>query len=311
MNLRSLALVWRAEGGVGKERISLPRIAEGALRVAGRPCYCSSSSRGSVAFCDKSGTDIGASTDDEEEASTTVGKVEKGGDETTGSPRGGIKKKLRAIRQHVNPLSSLYQRPVDLPEGWVKAAFAKPHLPFHIDIGSARGRFCIDMAREKSEINFLGLEIRRPCVEEALKKMEKYGIKDNVHFVALNANVDIDRVVKDVQEQSEIVRYSVQFPDPHFKAKHKKRRMVQPALVAAMCASLKPEGGEILIQSDVLEVAESMREAFAEDELVTDVCPPGEWMEENPLMVPTEREKLTLGRGDPVYRTVFRRKDSS
>jgi len=90
MNLRSLALVWRAEGGVGKERISLPRIAEGALRVAGRPCYCSSSSRGSVAFCDKSGTDIGANTDDEE-ASTTVGKVEKGGDETTGSPRGGIK----------------------------------------------------------------------------------------------------------------------------------------------------------------------------------------------------------------------------
>ena len=116
------------------------------------------------------------------------------------------RKKLRAIRQHVNPLSSLYQRPVDLPEGWVKAAFAKPYLPFHIDIGSARGRFCIDMARENSEMNFLGLEIRRPCVEEALKKMEKYGIKDNVHFVALNANVDIGRVVKDVQEQSEIVR---------------------------------------------------------------------------------------------------------
>jgi tRNA (guanine-N7-)-methyltransferase len=116
------------------------------------------------------------------------------------------RKKLRAIRQHVNPLSSLYQRPVDLPEGWVKAAFANPSLPFHIDIGSARGRFCVDMAREYTGTNFLGLEIRRPCVEEAFKKMEKYGIKDNVHFVALNANVDIDRVVKDVQENSEIVR---------------------------------------------------------------------------------------------------------
>lgn len=116
------------------------------------------------------------------------------------------RKKLRAIRQHVNPLSSLYQRPVDLPEGWVRAAFAKPSLPFHIDIGSARGRFCVDMAREYPEMNFLGLEIRRPCVEEAFKKMEKYGIKDNVHFVALNANVDIDRVVKDVLEHSEIVR---------------------------------------------------------------------------------------------------------
>jgi tRNA (guanine-N7-)-methyltransferase len=104
---------------------------------------------------------------------------------------------------------------------------------------------------------------------------------------------------------------TVQIPDPHIKAQHRKRRMVQPALVAAMCASLKPEGGEILIQSDVQEVAESMREAFSEDELVSDVCPPGEWMEENPLKVPTEREKLTLGRGDPVYRTVFRRKESS
>jgi len=116
------------------------------------------------------------------------------------------RKKLRAIRQHVNPLSALYQRPVDLPEGWVQAAFAKPSLPFHIDIGSARGRFCVDMAREYPGMNFLGLEIRRPCVEEAFKKMEKYGIRDNVHFVALNANVDIDRVVKDVQEHSEIVR---------------------------------------------------------------------------------------------------------
>lgn len=217
------------------------------------------------------------------------------------------RKKLRAIRQHVNPLSSLYQRPVDLPEGWVEAAFAKPGLPFHIDIGSARGRFCVDMAREYPHINFLGLEIRRPCVEEAFKKMEKYDIKDNVHFLALNANVDIDRVVADVQQHSQIVRYSVQFPDPHFKAKHKKRRMVQPALVAAMCRSLQPEGGEVLIQSDVEEVAASMREAFAEDPLVTDACAPGKWMPENPLKVPTEREKLTLSRGDPVYRTVFRR----
>ena len=32
----------------------------------------------------------------------------------------------------------------------------------------------------------------------------------------------------------------------------------------------------------------------------------GEWMAENPLGVPTEREKLTLSRGDPVFRTIFR-----
>lgn len=98
---------------------------------------------------------------------------------------------------------------------------------------------------------------------------------------------------------------SVQFPDPHFKAKHKKRRVIQPALVACMCSSLKSDGGEIFIQSDVEEVAVSMRDAFKESTLVADASASGAWMEENPLKVPTEREVLTLSRGDPVYRTVF------
>ncbi len=87
--------------------------------------------------------------------------------------------------------------------------------------------------------------------------------------------------------------------------------MVQPELVAMICQSVKAEGGEVLLQSDVEEVAASMREAFGEDPLVEDVCAPGEWMPENPLGVPTEREKLTLSRGDPVYRTVFRRKKTA
>jgi len=55
-------------------------------------------------------------------------------------------------------------------------------------------------------MNFLGLEIRRPCVEESFKKMEKYRVKDNVHFLALNVNVDLERIVADVRKHSEIVR---------------------------------------------------------------------------------------------------------
>lgn len=101
---------------------------------------------------------------------------------------------------------------------------------------------------------------------------------------------------------------SIQFPDPQFKKKHKKRSMVQPGLVATVCQSLKADTGEILLQSDVEEVAVSMRESFALDSTVVDVCAPDEWMADNPLGVPTEREKLTLSKGDPVYRTVFRRK---
>lgn len=123
--------------------------------------------------------------------------------------RGAPKEKLRAIRQHVNPLSSTYQQPVELPEGWVKEAFADPTRPFHIDIGSARGRFCVDMALAYPHMNFLGLEIRRPCVEEAFKKRARAGADGggNCHFLACNANVDLERVVADVhREGAQIVR---------------------------------------------------------------------------------------------------------
>ncbi len=44
-----------------------------------------------------------------------------------------------------------------------------------------------------------------------------------------------------------------QFPDPHFKRKHRKRRVVQPQLVAAL-ARLVRSGGRVLLQSDVEEV---------------------------------------------------------
>jgi hypothetical protein len=98
---------------------------------------------------------------------------------------------------------------VELPEGWVRAAFKDPRKPFHIDIGSARGRFCVDMAFQFPDMNFLGLEIRRPCVEEAFKKRERAGADagGNCHFLACNANVDLARVVAGVHaEGAEIVR---------------------------------------------------------------------------------------------------------
>ena len=41
--------------------------------------------------------------------------------------------------------------------------------------------------------------------------------------------------------------HALQFPDPHFKARHKKRRVVQPQLVRAITARMPP-GGELLFE---------------------------------------------------------------
>ena len=71
---------------------------------------------------------------------------------------------------------------------------------------------------------------------------------------------------------------------------------------------LDDDGGELLLQSDLEEVASSMREAFSEEPCLVDQCAAGEWMPENPLGVPTERETFTLAKGLPVFRTVFKKR---
>jgi len=53
----------------------------------------------------------------------------------------------------------------------------------------------------------------------------------------------------------------IQFPDPHFKKRHRKRRIFQPDLVQTIC-DLLPEGGQLFLQSDVEDVSCAMRNIF-------------------------------------------------
>ena len=228
------------------------------------------------------------------------------------------KKRIKAIRQHVNPLSAYYQLPIELDEDWIQKAYKDPTLPFHIDIGCARGQFCIGMALLNRNINYLGLEIRRPCVNEANLKLHEKKSTDltNVHFLASNANIDLETIVQDIQKvaNSHVETISIQFPDPHFKKKHRKRRVVQPGLVETIGKTLaftKPGSNEntnkLFIQSDVLDVIEEMRYAFRNSTILKDTVDDfEEWLPSNPMDVLTEREKLVLRQNLPVYRTIFK-----
>ena len=102
-------------------------------------------------------------------------------------------------------------------------------------------------------------------------------------------------------------RVSIQFPDPWFKRRHRKRRVLQPALLLAIAAALQP-GREFFIQSDVLEVITPMV-------TLTELCgcfnrPAADarpWRVDNPLSVPTERERFTSEQELPVYRVLYQR----
>lgn len=206
------------------------------------------------------------------------------------------------VRQHVNPLSHKYQTSVSPPD-W-SGIYASLHQPLLLDIGCARGRFLLKMAQLQPDWNFLGLEIREPLVSEANELRSQFGLT-NLHYLFMNVNNSLQPLLSSLPAGA-LQRVTIQFPDPWFKKRHQKRRMVQQQLVAELAESLTI-GGDVFLQSDVEEVARQMRDRFSEHPDFEEK-EMHDWLAENPLPVPTERESATLARGEAVYRALFVRK---
>jgi tRNA (guanine-N7-)-methyltransferase len=202
------------------------------------------------------------------------------------------------VRQHVNPLGIQYQQQVMWPN-WSQI-YQKPEQPLHIDIGSAWGNFALKMAEQHPDWNFLGIEIRQSLVTKANSNKDELGLT-NLHYAFANINVCLSGLIASLPA-AVCRRVSIQYPDPCFKLRHAKRRVVQPQLVRAL-AEFLPSGAEIFLQSDLEWVAQEMVDRFQVSPLLA--VNTQDWLPENPLGLPTEREVSTLKKGLPVYRRIF------
>lgn len=202
------------------------------------------------------------------------------------------------VREHVNPLSRKYQVAAQ-PPCW-EAVYQDCDRPLHLDIGCGRGRFLLQMAQLQPDWNFLGLEIRQPLVEQANSWRQSLGLT-NLHYLFCNANVSLPPILHSLPT-GRLRRVTIQFPDPWFKRKHQKRRVVQPEVVESLAAAMVP-GSLLFLQSDVLEVAQEMVDRFSDHPAF--IRQDAGWLSQNPMPVATEREASTLERNEPVYRAVF------
>lgn len=203
------------------------------------------------------------------------------------------------VRQHVNPLSSKYQQSLPLPD-WSQI-YSNLSLPIHLDLGCGRGRFLLEMASLHPEINFLGVEIREPLVIEANQLRDQHNLT-NLHYLFANVNNSLEDILSSLPSQRlELVM--IQFPDPWFKKKHHKRRVIQPETVDSLSRFLN-SGSQIFLQSDIKEVAEEMCDRFLAHPCFQPQHPKI-WLGKNPIGVMTEREVATLNKGEPVYRTIL------
>lgn len=202
------------------------------------------------------------------------------------------------VRQHVNPLSSKYQKSVSIPN--FSDIYADMKKPLHLDIGCARGRFLWQMAQIEPEWNFLGLEIREPLVIEANSWRDEQGL-NNLHYLFCNVNIALGKIFESLPTGI-LKRVSILFPDPWFKRRHQSRRVVQPQLVQEL-ANYLIIGGQIFLYSDVEEVAKEMCDHFLVHNSFYGSY--NDWLHKNILPVLSEREKATLGKNKSVYRALF------
>jgi len=96
---------------------------------------------------------------------------------------------------------------------------------------------------------------------------------------------------------------TIQFPDPWFKKKHAKRRMVNAELVETVVKKLRP-GGSILVQTDIEFLAQEMFELFRTAEGLIEIE-----VKENRFPIKTEREKAVEDKDLPVYRALWQKRE--
>src|SRR5215213_4848862 len=199
------------------------------------------------------------------------------------------------VHQHVNPLAPFYR--FEPPPIELSGIFADAALPLFLDIGCARGRFILKMAELEKEQNFLGVEIREPLVAEGNRLAREANLK-NLHYEFCNAMMALECLLEKIPE-GVLQTVTIQFPDPWFKKKHAKRRMVNPELVETVVRHLAT-GGKIFVQTDIEFLAGEMFDLFRSRENLREIS-----ITENPFPVKTEREKSVEEKDLPVFRTMF------
>jgi tRNA (guanine-N7-)-methyltransferase len=159
------------------------------------------------------------------------------------------------------------------------------------------------MAQLYPDTNFLGIEIRQPLVIAANREKEQLGLT-NLHYIFGSMNYSASHLLASLPVN--LLKYiTVQFPDPWFKRKHQKRRVIQPELVNVLVNYLIDDG-IVFLQSDIQEVALEMKNRFAQNSLLVRQHSEA-WLDKNPFPVATERELYVLKDNLPVYRSLFKK----
>lgn len=172
--------------------------------------------------------------------------------------------------------------------------------PKILEIGFGMGETSATIAAANPGNDYLGIEVHTPGVGSLCKLIAEGGLT-NQRIV----QHDAVEVLRDMIAPDALAGAHIFFPDPWPKARHHKRRLIQPPLVALLASRLRP-GGYIHCATDWENYAEQMLEVLSAEPLLENTAPGYAPRPAYRPLTKFEQRGLRLGHG--VWDLVFRRR---
>lgn len=218
--------------------------------------------------------------------------------------------RIRSFVTRAGRVSTAQARALDILAPRYCIPFTKAPLDLHqafgndaptiLEIGFGMGETTAVIADGMRDRNFLGVEVHTPGVGGLLKLIDEKQL-ENVRII----QHDAVEVLRDMLPPASLAGAHVFFPDPWHKARHHKRRLIQPPLVSLLAARIAP-GGYLHCATDWENYAEQMLEVLAAEPTLENTAQGYAPRPDYRPVTKFENRGLRLGHG--VWDLVFRKK---
>ncbi|MEM9367055.1 MAG: tRNA (guanosine(46)-N7)-methyltransferase TrmB [Planctomycetota bacterium] len=178
-------------------------------------------------------------------------------------------------------------------------------LPLEIEVGSGKGLFIQNESERHPDVNYLGIEVARKYATHAAARLARRG-RENARMASGDAGKAFDPEQGDSQiPEASLAGVHVYFPDPWWKKRHRKRRVLSRENILHFARAIKL-GGKLHFWTDVLDYFEQTVELIAEvaPELGVPV-PQVQRDAEHDLDYHTHFERRSRKLAIPVYRVAY------
>ena len=169
--------------------------------------------------------------------------------------------------------------------------------PIELDIGFGRGMSLFERAALAPDSRIIGIEVKTKLAYKVAERARKHDLRNLTILCG-----DAREILKRAEPSGSVQRVSLHFPDPWWKKRHDKRRVIGEALLAELGRLMAP-GGTLFIQTDVEHRAEQyVAQLRAQPELR--LLSESGYVDENPFGARSNREKRAIEDGLPIWRIV-------